>query len=222
LQLTNNYNAAKEFYFSIPYAIVTTNMQLLIATQNQTKVDRIRGILNSLDYPIELLSLNSFNIPEPDEPYSTFAENAFHKANYYCKITGLQTLSEDSGLCINALNGFPGVRTKEFKEASGGIDAACADLQLRLKNLQDHSAYFICAACIILPATNKILTAEGCLNGVISNTPFKDHGFDFERIFMPDGHTKTLAEMDIRDKNQISHRYKAIKNLYEQLIKEPA
>jgi XTP/dITP diphosphohydrolase len=196
-------------------------MKLLIATQNQTKVDRIREILNSLNYPAELLSINGLNIPEPDEPYNTFAENALHKANYYCKITGLYTLSEDSGLCINALNGFPGVRTKEFKEASGGIDAACTDLQLRLKNLQDHSAYFVCAACIIFPEANKALTAEGRLNGMISTAPFKDHGFDFERIFIPDGYTQTLAEMDDRDKSHISHRYKAIINLYEQLIKEP-
>jgi XTP/dITP diphosphohydrolase len=195
-------------------------MKLLIATQNQTKVDRIKEILNSLDYPIELLSLNNFNIPEPDEPYNTFYENALHKANYYCKITELPTLSEDSGLCINALNGFPGIRTKEFKVDSGGIDAACADLQLRLKNLPDHSAYFICAVCVIFPETNKILTAEGRLNGVISNMPFKDQGFDFERIFVPDGYTKTLAEMDVRDISFITHRYKAIKSLYEQLMKE--
>lgn len=195
-------------------------MQLLIATQNQTKVDRIRAIINSLsvDYPIELLSLNSFNIPEPDEPYETFAENALHKAKYYCEITGLPTLSEDSGLCINALNDFPGVRTKEFKVAAGSIEAACSDLQLRLKNLQDHSAYFISAACIIFPKTNKTITAEGRLNGIISNAPFKDHGFDFERIFIPNGYSNTLAEMNTHDKNYITHRYKAIKNIYEQLI----
>lgn len=196
-------------------------MQLLIATQNQTKVDRIKGILNSLDCPMELLSLNSFDIPEPDEPYNTFAENALHKAIYYCKITGLQTLSEDSGLCINVLNGFPGVRTKEFKLAAGGIAAACVDLQLRLKNVQDHSAYFVSAACIIIPGVNKTLIAEGRLNGMISNAPFKEQGFDFERIFIPNGYTKTLAEMDDRDKSKITHRYQAIKNLYEQLIKEP-
>lgn len=200
---------------------MATNMKILIATQNHTKVERIRGILNSLGCQFELISLNGFNILEPDEPYNTFAENALHKANYYCKITGLPTLSEDSGLCINALDGFPGVRTKEFKEASGGIEAACANLQLRLKNLQDHSAYFISAACIVFPAASKILTAEGRLNGVISNMPFKDHGFDFERIFIADGHDKTLAEMKVHDKNHISHRYKAIKNLYQQLIKTP-
>lgn len=195
-------------------------MQLLIATQNQTKVDRIRAIINSLsvDYPIELLSLNSFNIPEPDEPYETFAENALHKAKYYCEITGLPTLSEDSGLCINALNDFPGVRTKEFKVAAGNIEAACSDLQLRLKNLQDHSAYFISAACIIFPKTNKTITSEGRLNGIISSAPFKDHGFDFERIFIPNGYSNTLAEMNTHDKNHITHRYKAIKNIYEQLI----
>lgn len=195
-------------------------MQILIASQNHTKVERISEILNSLDSSLELLSLNGLNIPEPDEPYDTFSENALHKADYYCKITGLPTLSEDSGLCINALKGFPGVRTKEFKDASGSIYAACADLQLRLKNLQDHSAYFITVACVVLPATNKILSAEGRLNGMISNLPFKDHGFDFERIFIADGHNKTLAEMDFSDKIHISHRYKAIKNLYEQLIME--
>jgi XTP/dITP diphosphohydrolase len=192
-------------------------MQILIATQNSTKVERIRGILNSLYSPFELISLNDFNVPEPDEPYNTFAENALHKANYYCNITGLATLSEDSGLCINALNGFPGVRTKEFKDASGGIAAACADLQFRLKNFPDHTAYFISAACIVFPGTNKILASEGRLNGTISIAPFKDLGFDFERIFIADGQDKTLAEIDVRDKSHISHRYKAIKNLYEQL-----
>lgn len=196
-----------------------TNMQLLIATQNKTKVDRIREILNSLDHSIELLSLNSFNIPEPDEPYNTFSENALHKANYYSKITGIQTLSEDSGLCINALNNFPGVRTKEFREASGSIDIACIDLQQKLKNLQDHSAYFISAACIIIPESNKVFTSEGRLNGMISTAPFKDQGFDFERIFIPNGYTQTLAEMNDRDKNHISHRYIAIKNIYEQTSK---
>jgi XTP/dITP diphosphohydrolase len=68
--------------------------------------------------------------------------------------------------------------------------------------------------------TSKILTAEGSLNGIIANMPFKDQGFDFERIFVPDGYSKTLAEMDVRDISAISHRYKAIKNLYEQLMKE--
>lgn len=196
-------------------------MKILIATKNQTKVDRIKGILHSLACPIELLSLNSFDIDESDEPHNTFHENAFHKANYYCKATGLPTLSEDSGLCINALNGFPGVRTKEFKDECGNITAACNDLQFRLKDLQDRSAYFICAVCIILPETNRVLTAEGRLNGKISDRPFQDHGFDFERVFIPEGHTKTMAEMDAFDKEHISHRYKAIKNIYEQLIKEP-
>ena len=192
-------------------------MQLLIATQNQTKVNRIRDILTSFEYTIDLLSLQQFNIPEPDEPYDTFAENALHKAQYYCKHTGMPTLSEDSGLCINALGGFPGVRTKEFKETSGSIEIACTDLQERLKELQDHSAYFISSACIVHPDTNHTLTAEGTLQGTIYTGPFKDHGFDFERIFIPNGFDKTLAEMDARDKSKISHRYKAIKGLYEQL-----
>jgi XTP/dITP diphosphohydrolase len=193
-------------------------VKLLIATQNQTKVERIRGILGYMDYPLELLSLHRFNIPEPDEPYDTFAENALCKARYYSEITGLATLSEDSGLCINALNGFPGVRTKEFKDEHGSIDAACADLQFRLKDLQDRSAYFICSACVVMPQTNKILTAEGRLDGEILKTPFQDHGFDFERIFIPTSQTKTLAAMDANDKIHISHRYQAIKNIYEQLM----
>ncbi len=195
-------------------------MQLLIATQNKTKVDRVSSILNSFDSSLELLSLNSFDIPEPDEPYDTFAENAFHKADYYCKITKLATLSEDSGLCINALNGFPGVRTKEFRVAAGNIEEACKELQFKLKNQADHSAYFISAACIILP-NNKVLTAEGRLNGSISSVPFKDQGFDFERIFVPAGHSQTLAELTEYHKNNNTHRYQAIKSLHEQLIKEP-
>src|SRR5687768_3052259 len=113
-------------------------MQLLIATQNQVKFARIKAILDSINSEINLLSLNNLDIPEPDEPYDTFAENALHKAKYYAQQTGLNTLSEDSGLCINALDGFPGVRTKEFKLESGGIDQACATLQQRLQNSLDH------------------------------------------------------------------------------------
>lgn len=191
-------------------------MQLLIATQNPTKVERIRDILDTLDCTIELLSLKEFDIAEPDEPFDTFMENAAHKAKYYCEHVGLATLSEDSGLCINALNGFPGVRTKEFRESSGGIAQACADLQSRLQGACDHSAYFVSAACVAQPNVNQLLFAEGRLEGNISLAPFKDHGFDFERIFVPDGYNVTLAEVDKQDKNKISHRYKAIKNIYEQ------
>lgn len=195
-----------------------TNMQLLIATQNQTKVDRIRDILNSFEHSIELLSLKEFDIPEPDEPYDTFIDNALHKAKYYCKKTGVATLSEDSGLCINALNGFPGVRTKEFREFSGGITEACLDLQARLQSFSDHSAYFVSAACVIQPQVEDALVAEGRLEGDILLEPFKDHGFDFERIFVPKGIDITLAEMATEDKNKISHRYKAIHNIYMQLV----
>lgn len=196
-------------------------MQLLIATQNQTKVDRIRDIFAGFDHSIELLSLKQFNIAEPDEPYDTFVENALHKANYYCKSTGLQTLSEDSGLCINALGGFPGVRTKEFRDSSKGIAEACVDLQERIRGLSDHSAYFISAACIVQPNANEPLIAEGRLEGKITLAPFKDHGFDFERIFVPNGYNITLAAMDMRDKSKISHRYKAIEGLYKQLFVMP-
>lgn len=193
-------------------------MQLLIATQNPTKVERIRDILDTLNHSIQLLSLKDFDIPEPDEPYDTFMDNALHKAQYYCKHLGFPTLSEDSGLCINALDGFPGVRTKEFREFSGGIEQACTNLQSRLQGFSDHSAYFVSAACIAHENLEQPLVAEGRLEGMIALAPFKDHGFDFERIFVPDGYNVTLAEIDKRDKNKINHRYKAIKNIYEQFI----
>ncbi len=192
-------------------------MQILIATHNQTKFRRIQSIFDSLGSSVETLSLDGFATSEPDEPYNTFLENAVHKAQYYCAATGLATLSEDSGLCINALNDFPGVRTKEFRESCGSITAACETLQNKLIDTQDRSAYFISAACLIVPNLNITLTSQGRLYGTITAEPFQDHGFDFERIFVAEGFDTTLAETKAQDKTNISHRYKAIKSLYDQL-----
>ncbi len=157
------------------------------------------------------------NIPEPDEPHHTYLENAQHKAKYYAQHTKVATLSEDAGLRIEALNGFPGVRTKEFVEECGGIQNAFAKLQAMLKDTDNMSASFICSAAIYIPLEDIWISAEGIDNGRISFPARGSDCFGFDPIYIPNGYDKTNAELGVAVKNQIGHRAKAIRGVLQGL-----
>ena len=138
-------------------------MQIFIASSNPHKVKEIKAILDTSlrNLHIELQSIQSMNIPEPDEPYKTFMENARHKAKYYAQFTHEPTLSEDAGLCIQALDNFPGVYTKDFVLESGSLTSAFKSLEKMLFNKKDLSAYFVCACAVYFPQENRFITYEG-------------------------------------------------------------
>lgn len=198
-------------------------MKISIASGNQHKVNEIISIIKTA-FPRSELNLTSVagrNIPEPEEPYATFAENSYAKAKYYAAITGEPTLSEDSGLCITALDGYPGVYTKDLVLESGGIQQAQDKLRHMLVSHQDYSAYFICVATLFFPKQNNFLSAEGKYFGRITFPPRGDKGFAFDPIFIPDGYDNTIAELGEDLKNILGHRAIAIKGIIEKLSMRP-
>lgn len=191
-------------------------MQILIATSNPGKAREITSIIQA--YPnlnLDVRTLSSLNIEEPDEPFDTFMENAQHKAKYYAHKVGLPTLSEDSGLCIKALNNFPGVRSKDFVGECGGMPQAFKSLQMMLHNTDNSHAYYICAATIYLPNLAKWISYQATNQGQLSFPARGTNCFGFDPIFVPAGYDNTFAELGADIKNKIGHRGKAIRGLLE-------
>lgn len=193
-------------------------MKLIIATGNPGKLREMHAIIKTFpELDLEVHSITEMNIPEPEEPHDTHMGNAQHKAKYYAQHTKQATLSEDSGLCIEALNGFPGVRTKEFVEEYGGLPAAYAKLAELLLNTDNKRAYFICAATIYLPEQDIFISAEDTISGLISFPPRGNQGLGFDPIFIPNGFNNTMAELGDEVKNLLSHRAKAMRSLLQNM-----
>ena len=192
-------------------------MQIVIASTNHGKIAEINSIFEKFPrLNINLKSLIDYQIIEPDEPYDTFIENARHKAKYYATQTKTAALSEDAGLCIAALDGFPGVRTKEFAQECCGVEKAFIKLEQMLSGL-NTAAYFKCAAALYLPELDQFITNEAIINGHLVFPPRGNQGFAFDPIFIPQNYDKTMAELGTTVKNKISHRALAIYGLAEKL-----
>ena len=200
--------------------------KILVATTNPGKVAELRAML---DTDVEWLGLVDFpNAPEVDEDGTTFAENAQKKATAYAKATGLWTLSDDSGLVIDALGGQPGVRSARFAGVEGPdrktIDRCNIDKVLRL--LRDvpgeqRAARFVCALCLAGPE-RVLIEATGTLGGRIIDTPTGGKGFGYDPIFLVPSLNKTVAQLESQEKNAVSHRGNALrrlKPLLEQLLR---
>lgn len=189
-------------------------MQIVIASTNQGKIKEISALLQGFD----IGSLSDYNnIPEPDEPYDSFMENAIHKAKYYAQIIQQPTLSEDAGLCIPALNNFPGVRTKDFAQECGSMREAFLELEQRLTNFTDKSAFYKCAAALYNPFTKSLITFEADEYGHLAFPAKGKHGFGFDPVFVPEGYNSTMAELGLDIKNKISHRAKAINGIINKI-----
>ncbi len=192
------------------------NYKIVIASTNEGKIREIHKILAQLDgLKIDVKSLKDYKIAQPDEPHDSFMENAIHKAKYYARHTNLPTLSEDSGLSLNALNGFPGVRTREFSEECGGIAKTFIKLEEMLKESGNNTACFTSAAVLYIPSHDYLITHEGKDDGVLRFPPRGEDGFAYDPIFVPQGYDKTFAELGLAIKNKISHRAQAMQGLIE-------
>ncbi|MDP3372095.1 MAG: non-canonical purine NTP pyrophosphatase [Candidatus Paracaedibacteraceae bacterium] len=190
--------------------------KLIIASTNAGKIAEIIQIIKELNFEqFEVQSISNYNIPEPDEPYDDFLSNATHKAKYYGKALNQLTLSDDSGLCIEALNGFPGIKTKDFMLEFGGYESAYAELERMLMDHQNKKAYFQTAMALYCPIEDKLLSSEDNEWGIISFPARGTNGFGFDPVFIPNGYDKTMAELGPIIKNKISHRAKSLKNLIQ-------
>lgn len=190
--------------------------RFLIASNNAHKIQEFKKIFDSLGF--ELVTPKELGIScDPDENGSTFEENSLIKAREFFKLSGIPTVADDSGLCVNALEGAPGIYSARY----GGFDDDTKRLYFLLSNMKDKSdkkAYFACAiACIIDEKTE--FTVRGNVYGTIIDEPKGECGFGYDPVFVPDGFDKTFAEMTEDEKNKISHRAVAL-GLFSDKIKE--
>lgn len=187
--------------------------ELLIATSNKKKLAEMSKIL--VNFGIKTYYLDDFKaISAPSERANTFRDNAVNKAVYYNAHAKIPTVVDDSGLCINILNGFPGVLSARFAKNCGNYKNALARIKQKLENTHNHdySAYFICAIAVCI-TPDEIKIFEGRINGKIVFPPRGTHGFGYDSIFQPDNMSKTFAEITSAEKNKISHRALAINNM---------
>ena len=186
-------------------------MKLLVATSNAGKMVEVREILAPLGF--ELLSLKEAALPSPDENGVTFHDNAAAKATECAAQSGLWTLGDDSGLCVDALGGGPGVRSARY--ADGDL-ARRAKLIEALQSVPEgrRGAHFFCAVALSAPGGRQIFRAEGRVDGSIAREPRGENGFGYDPLFLPlETPGRTLAELESAEKNRLSHRGRALASL---------
>ena len=192
-----------------------TRPRVVLATRNKHKIDELREILSVAGLDVALLSVDDFeDVPEVPETGLTFADNALLKARAVAKATGLPAVADDSGLCVDALGGQPGIFSARW---AGGHGDDKANLDLVLSQLADipdgqRGANFTCAAALVLPSGEERVV-EGRLEGSLVREPRGSYGFGYDPIFVPTGEIRTTAEMSASAKNAISHRGQAFRAL---------
>jgi len=195
-------------------------MKLILATKNKGKVKEIReffkpspivGVITNNSTVIELQSLNDFpEIVDIPETGDTFEENAWIKAKAVYDRTQICTLADDSGLEVDYLNGRPGVYSARYSGENAADEDNRKKLLHELKNAADHNrtARFVCVMVFYDGIKNSIF--KGVCEGTIIESERGNEGFGYDPIFIPEGYDKTFAELDMKTKNQISHRGKAL------------
>ena len=185
-------------------------MKLILASNNKNKLREFRQLVEGLD--IELLSQKEAGCCfEVDENGSTFEENAFLKASAVTKATGLAALADDSGLCVDALNGEPGIYSARYGAGYASSDRERYEYLLKkLENITNRSARFVCCICCTFP-DGRIITARGECEGEILLAPRGSNGFGYDPVFLPLCSDKAMAELTPEEKNAISHRGNALR-----------
>ncbi len=185
-------------------------MKLVFATNNTHKVTEVRAILAGSG--LELLTLAEAGLAlDPPETGATFEANALQKARFVHKYTGGWVVADDSGLEVDALGGAPGVHSKRFSP-TGTAAANNALLLQRLEGVTDRTARFRCVIAVVGPGVER--TAEGRCEGRIGTSPEGDGGFGYDPLFLPDAYPgRTMAALSLAEKNAISHRGRAFRQL---------
>jgi XTP/dITP diphosphohydrolase len=189
--------------------------KLVIASHNEGKVREIRALL--APYGIEPVSAASLDIPEPVETGTSFAANAELKARFSADLSGMVALADDSGLCVDALNGDPGVYTADWAETPNG-----RDWNLAMRKVEEalaakgpeagRDAHFVCVLSLCWP-DGHVESFEGRAEGTLTWPPRGTVGFGYDPVFVPLGETRTFAEMEPEQKHAISHRADAFRKL---------
>lgn len=191
--------------------------KLVIASHNEGKVREIRALL--APYGIEPVSAGSLGLPEPDETGTTFVANAELKAMQAADLSGLPALADDSGLCVDALGGDPGIfsarwagPSRDFGLAMELVEKNIADKAVDGQPAPSRDAHFVCALALAWP-DGHVEWFEGRVDGILVWPPRGKNGFGYDPMFLPDGHIQTFGEMDPDAKHAMSHRADAFRQL---------
>ena len=187
--------------------------KILVGTHNKGKFIEMSDLLPK---KIKKISPIDLDIKSPIENGKTFEDNSEIKAEFFCKNSNLVTLSDDSGLEVDALNGEPGILSSRFAEELGGFQNAMKKILEKIKKINKGSkAQFISSLTIQWPDGKKI-TETGVIKGSLTDIRGKN-GFGYDPIFVPEGYSKTFAEMNYEEKLKIDHRQIAYKKLYNKI-----
>ena len=191
--------------------------KLVIATHNAGKLREISALLEP--FGIQCVGAAELDLPVPDETGVTFVDNADLKARQAADLTGLPALADDSGICIDSLDGRPGVFTANWAEDAEGNRDWMRAMQRAWDELQaagpdaSHDAHFACALAIAWPTDGQAESFEGRVDGTLVWPPRGEKGFGYDPRFGPAGYDQTFAEMDPAEKHRISHRADAFRKL---------
>ena len=193
------------------HPMVISKMRIVLATQNQGKIDELTSLLKPLN--ITVLSPTHFTIPPIKETGLTFLENAIIKARHVSQYSGLPALADDSGLVVPSLNGEPGIYSARYAGENMPMTAHWQKLLTKLADRHlKRDAYFYCCLAFLRHVHDPIpIIAQGVWHGLIAEKPAGEHGFGYDPLFYVPTHQKTAAELTTAEKNAISHRALALK-----------
>ena len=195
--------------------------QLVIASKNQGKIKEFERLLSEYASDITVLGLADFpDLPDVDETGTTFEENSLLKAHAVANFTGIPAIADDSGLCVDALDGAPGIFSARYAGEHGNDVANYSKLlevlsEMGLKTSSERKAHFTCSVALVFPKSDArhstVIVERGHLHGWIAAAPRGDAGFGYDPVFTPDGFDLTLGEFGPGEKDRISHRGHALR-----------
>lgn len=198
--------------------------RLVLASGNEGKLREFRRLLAPRG--MDVVAQSELQIPDAEEPHATFVENALAKARHASALAGLPALADDSGVCVAALDGAPGVRSARYAGLPASDVRNNAKLVAALQGVADRRAHYYCVLVLVRHAADpEPLLAEGAWHGTIIDTPRGTGGFGYDPHFLDEASGLTGAELPLERKNELSHRGKAIRDLLAKLdalnVREP-
>jgi len=193
--------------------------RIVLASNNAGKLREFSALFAPLG--IELVPQGELGVPEAEEPHVTFVENALTKARHASRLTGLPALADDSGLCVAALNGAPGVYSARYAKMHGGEKSDQANnalLVLHLANVADRRAWYVAVLALVRAENDPCpIIGEGLWHGEIIDQPEGANGFGYDPHFYLPDMALTAASLDPEEKNRVSHRARALRELLSKL-----
>lgn len=196
-----------------------TTLKIVLASDNVGKIKEFSASLSSLG--VEITPQGKLGVESVSEPYITFVENALTKARHASKTTGLPSIADDSGLCVQALNGAPGVYSARYSQMTGGEKSDYANnmqLLVNMQNVTNKNACFVAVLVFLRSYDDPIpIISTGLWQGTILEEPMGDNGFGYDPVFFVPKLNQSAAQLTVEQKNKYSHRSKALNNLVLQM-----